>query len=503
MDTGRLQSAQKLSYGVGHVYNDLCGTMWFTYILVYLQFVLKLPASTAGVILMMGQVVEAAATPLAGLESDRITGCGKYGRRKSTHLVGTVLTMFAFPLVFIALPGFDRASPEALLVFYIPLVLIFKFGWAMTQVSHLSMIPELSNDATDRDDMTILRYIFDMASDMSVYVVTWAAFSARHSPDSVTIDGSDAWRFRNISLILVAIGVVFNGIFHVSTIEKSAKPIEMPQTSSAPLRSKVVHEEEGDVACSETVPITIVPMRWRDWFREKHYFQVGLLLVLSRLFLNLSQAFIPLFLQEGIRAPQEYLAIIPGVCQLSALLASLLVKIILCYSTKKVAIILGASFVFVGCAWLGFDSPEAIRSGNIFLLATFLGAGTGMIIVVSTSFVSDLIGKNTESGAYVFGSIAFFHNLLGGFVVFVVQLGHGFCEGSPTYYKNFITYGLSSLAVLSLVLVLLLDEVTLGKRLSEKNTVEGREKLADKANVKKYGATNTGFPILTTPSSES
>lgn len=113
-----------------------------------------------------------------------------------------------------------------------------------------------------------------MASDMSVYVVTWAAFSARHSPDSVTIDGSDAWRFRNISLILVAIGVVFNGIFHVSTIEKSAKPIEMPQTSSAPLRSKVVHEEEGDVACSETVPITIVPMRWRDWFREKHYFQV-------------------------------------------------------------------------------------------------------------------------------------------------------------------------------------------------------------------------------------
>lgn len=66
--------------------------------------------------------------------------------------------MFAFPLVFIALPGFDRASPEALLVFYIPLVLIFKFGWAMTQVSHLSMIPELSNDATDRDDMTILRY---------------------------------------------------------------------------------------------------------------------------------------------------------------------------------------------------------------------------------------------------------------------------------------------------------------------------------------------------------
>lgn len=38
---GRLHSVQKLYYGVGHVFNDVCGTMWFTYILVYLQFVMK------------------------------------------------------------------------------------------------------------------------------------------------------------------------------------------------------------------------------------------------------------------------------------------------------------------------------------------------------------------------------------------------------------------------------------------------------------------------------
>jgi len=73
-----------------------------------------------------------------------------------------------------------------------------------------------------------------------------------------------------------------------------------------------------------------VDMKWSDWFREKHYFQVkkniipktrpievcmstrqfysfrqvGILVVLGRLFLNLNQAFLPLFLQEGIRAPQ-------------------------------------------------------------------------------------------------------------------------------------------------------------------------------------------------------
>ena len=31
----RLRNKQKLSYGIGHVLNDLCASMWFTYLIVY------------------------------------------------------------------------------------------------------------------------------------------------------------------------------------------------------------------------------------------------------------------------------------------------------------------------------------------------------------------------------------------------------------------------------------------------------------------------------------
>jgi Na+/melibiose symporter-like transporter len=110
-------------------------------------------------VLLAGQVVEAVFTPISGFESDRMQGCGNYGRRKSTHLFGTVLTALAFPFVFIELPGFEKASPEALLVYFIPVVFIFKVGWAGVQVAHLSLIPELGqNDPSDRDDLAILRY---------------------------------------------------------------------------------------------------------------------------------------------------------------------------------------------------------------------------------------------------------------------------------------------------------------------------------------------------------
>jgi len=40
MEVG-LSMRQKLSYGVGHVLNDLCASMWFSYLLVFLHEVGK------------------------------------------------------------------------------------------------------------------------------------------------------------------------------------------------------------------------------------------------------------------------------------------------------------------------------------------------------------------------------------------------------------------------------------------------------------------------------
>jgi hypothetical protein len=39
--SGRISAVQKIAFGVGHVFNDICGTMWYTYVLVYLQFVMQ------------------------------------------------------------------------------------------------------------------------------------------------------------------------------------------------------------------------------------------------------------------------------------------------------------------------------------------------------------------------------------------------------------------------------------------------------------------------------
>lgn len=86
----RLPFKSKLAYGVGHVMNDVCASMWFTYLLVYFHLVLGFSPAIAGVILLIGQVADALATPFVGLQSDKDDDfflC-RYGRRKTWHLTG-------------------------------------------------------------------------------------------------------------------------------------------------------------------------------------------------------------------------------------------------------------------------------------------------------------------------------------------------------------------------------------------------------------------------------
>lgn len=83
----------KLAYGVGHVLNDVCASMWFTYLLVYFHLILGFTPTYAGLVLLIGQIADALATPFVGLHSDKEDNfwlC-TYGKRKTWHLLGKLI----------------------------------------------------------------------------------------------------------------------------------------------------------------------------------------------------------------------------------------------------------------------------------------------------------------------------------------------------------------------------------------------------------------------------
>jgi hypothetical protein len=103
----RLLWRNKLAYGVGHFYNDLCACMWFTYLLLFFKNVVQLSSAQAGLLMLIGlllliifvyfiiitgQVVDGVATPLVGVGIDHSILpywlIRRFGRRNSWHLIG-------------------------------------------------------------------------------------------------------------------------------------------------------------------------------------------------------------------------------------------------------------------------------------------------------------------------------------------------------------------------------------------------------------------------------
>ena len=68
---GRLSARQRFGYGVGHILNDLCASMWFTYLLLFFHKVLLFDNTYAGVVLFTGQIADGISTVFVGYFSDR------------------------------------------------------------------------------------------------------------------------------------------------------------------------------------------------------------------------------------------------------------------------------------------------------------------------------------------------------------------------------------------------------------------------------------------------
>lgn len=140
----------RLAYAVGHVLNDLCASIWFTYTLVFFQAGIQLPASLAGIIMLIGQVADAVATPIVGLGSDHSENeasnqncpvaaetnsnrtrrrfpclCWPRGRL-GWHLSGSLLMLLSFSFIFSPAYGGENADGWAKVIYYVPFAVVFQ-----------------------------------------------------------------------------------------------------------------------------------------------------------------------------------------------------------------------------------------------------------------------------------------------------------------------------------------------------------------------------------------
>ncbi|KAM4810171.1 major facilitator superfamily domain-containing protein 12 [Rhinophrynus dorsalis] len=413
-----LTLCQRLSYATGHFLNDLCASMWFTYFLLYFHSVLGFDSFYAGLLLLVGQIADGICTPLVGYESDRHAGLLSYGRRKSWHLIGTMSVVLSFPFIFNPCLGCTENTPQWVgLIYFIPFIVIFQFGWAATQISHLSLIPELAKNDHDKVELTAFRYAFTVMANIAVYAVAWLLLHfqvGEDRPDNMDhLSKQDIPIFRTLALIVVGLGALFSVCFHIGTKEKQHTFHHLVET-----------EDPDTDSPTEEPKLSKTPrplMLWKHWLMEPSFYQVALLYMSTRLIVNLSQAYIAVYLTNSLHLPKNYIATIPLVMYVSGFVSSFLMKPINKWIGRNLTYFMGLLAIAAFAAWVALD--PTIREA-VYGAAVLLGSGSATILVTSLSMTADLIGTHSHSAAFVYGAMSFTDKVANGLAVVAIQSLH-------------------------------------------------------------------------------
>ena len=144
---------------------------------LYTFQVLDFDNNYSGLILLIGQLADGISTTLVGGLSDRpdsfilcrldnslkdliiIKLCHyrKYGQKKSWHLVGFICVLISFPFIFMPCISCADSDGWAQLVYYSAFAVVFQFGWASMQISHLALIPGMTDCQNERTGLTAIR----------------------------------------------------------------------------------------------------------------------------------------------------------------------------------------------------------------------------------------------------------------------------------------------------------------------------------------------------------
>ncbi|XP_018427749.1 PREDICTED: major facilitator superfamily domain-containing protein 12 [Nanorana parkeri] len=409
-----LQVCQKLSYAFGHFLNDLCASMWFTYFLIYFHSILGFNSFNAGLLLLVGQIADGICTPLVGYESDHRASSLPYGRRKSWHLVGTLSVILSFPFIFNPCIGCTENTPQWVgLIYFIPFIIIFQFGWAASQISHLSLIPDLAKNAHEKVELTALRYAFTVLANISVYAVAWLLLHfqpGKTGHEETHLGRQDIPIFRTLSLIVIGVGALFSLLFHIGTKEKQ--------------RFEYLVEAENEDCIQEQATLPISPksvMLWKHWLLEPSFYQVAILYMCTRLIVNLSQTYIAVYLTNSLHLPKNYIATIPLVMYVSGFISSFLMKPVNTWIGRNLTYFVGLLAISAFAAWVALDPDLGVA---VYGAAIILGSGSATILVTSLSMTADLIGPHSVSAAFVYGAMSFTDKVANGLAVVAIQSMH-------------------------------------------------------------------------------
>jgi len=151
----RLSLGTKLGFGVC----DLGGNLFFTvlgfYALKYLTDTVGIAAAVAGILLMVGKIVDAFWDPVLGFLSDHTRS--RWGRRRPYLLFGSVPLALAMWWFF---TNPRIADPAFAVVWGLAAFILLNMSYSVVNIPYSSLTPELTTDYHERSNLNGYRFMF-------------------------------------------------------------------------------------------------------------------------------------------------------------------------------------------------------------------------------------------------------------------------------------------------------------------------------------------------------
>ena len=158
-----MRARERLSCAVGHVFIDLYTQLLYSFQILFFMKVLELSASQAGLIVLIGELSDAAMSLISGYLGDNVNVpilSNKIGRRKSWHLLATFLMAICVPLLFnkcFLCDGRDQSwLPLVYFGFFSALV---KVCYSTVSINHLAFITNVTEEVSEFTALIAARFV--------------------------------------------------------------------------------------------------------------------------------------------------------------------------------------------------------------------------------------------------------------------------------------------------------------------------------------------------------
>ncbi|PWZ37808.1 Major facilitator superfamily domain-containing protein 12 [Zea mays] len=360
-----------LSYGSGHMLNDITSSCWFTYLLVFLTD-LGLSPGDAAIVMLSGQLADGFTTIFVGeliyevMNMRFLFQMDRFGHFKLWHAGGSILVAISFSSVFgscvpCKLMGINTSTLETVGITFMDIFYMLL----------RSMVNCITSNPTSRVSLVSCRNAFTMVANLSLYGVALVIFTLLQSVNVLV-------QYRWIAYVSISLGSCFVVIFLIGT------------------------KEPGSIRhCLDKSPSRI---SWDYWFKRVLYYQVALVYTLTRLVTNVSQ--------------------VPAIIYICSLIVSVILQETR-WSSWRLKLYFSAGAVLWILSGLGIVLLPSRMHNLMYAISIVIGAANALMTVTSISMEGVLVGEDLNGCAFVYGSLSFVDKVSCGIALYVLESYQG------------------------------------------------------------------------------